>query len=284
MASQFTEEQIRRYARHIVLPQVGGKGQSKLLGSRVFVVGAGGLGSPVLLYLAAAGVGTIEVIDPDAVDESNLQRQVIHNTARVGTPKVDSAADAISALNPDIRVIKHQEWLTPDNAMSKLREADLVLDGSDNFATRYLVNDAAFFLRKPHVFGAMFRFEGQVTVFSNDASPDSPCYRCLFPEPPPADLVPTCQEAGILGCVPGVIGSLMASEAIKLLLGIGEVLTGRLLIFDALASRFRTVRLRRNIDCPLNGDAPVMSGLGKYEHHPCSGRQAEDETSHGQAG
>lgn len=257
----FRDDQLHRYARHIILPQVGGRGQRRLLDARVAVVGAGGLGSPALMYLAAAGVGTLDVIDADRVDLSNLQRQVIHTTERVGALKTASAAAAIAALNPDVRVVEHAAWLTPANALDLLANADVILDGSDNFPTRYLVNDAAFALRKPLVNGAMFRFEGQVTVFPNDGGADSPCYRCLFPDPPPPDLVPSCQEAGILGCVPGVLGSMMACEAIKLLLGIGEPLRGRLLVFDALAMRTREVKLRRNPRCVLNGDAPSQHGL-----------------------
>lgn len=260
-SAPFSDDQLHRYARHIILPQVGGRGQRRLLESRVAVVGAGGLGSPALMYLAAAGVGTLDVIDADRVDLSNLQRQVLHTTDRVGAFKTTSATTAIAALNPDVRVVEHCVWLTADNALDVLANADVILDGSDNFPTRYLVNDAAFFLKKPLVNGAMFRFEGQVTVFPNDGAAESPCYRCLFPEPPPRDLVPSCQEAGILGCVPGVIGSMMACEAIKLLLGIGEPLKGRLLVFDALTMRTREVKLRRNTRCVLNGDAPTQRRL-----------------------
>lgn len=267
----FTADQLERYARHIILPQVGGRGQRRLLDSRVFVVGAGGLGSPIILYLAAAGVGTIEVADYDTVDASNLQRQIIHNTARLGTAKVDSVQEAVAALNPDVSVIVHRERLYKENILQKFAEADLVLEGSDNFPTRFLVNDACFFLKKPLVSGAMFRFEGQVTVFPNDAAKPgaSPCYRCLFPEPPPPGLVPSCQEAGILGVVPGVIGSLQATEAAKLLLGIGESLTGRLIVYDALAMSFREIKLRRDPDCALCGDAPTITELMEYEERVC---------------
>lgn len=262
MASNtFTNDQLHRYARHIILPQVGGRGQQRLLGARVAVVGAGGLGSPALLYLAAAGVGTLDVIDADRVDISNLQRQVLHTTERVGEWKTASAAAAIGALNPDVRLVEHRAWLTAANALDVLASADVILDGSDNFPTRYLVNDAAFLLKKPLVSGAMFRFEGQVTIFPNDGADDAPCYRCLFPDPPPPDLIPSCQEAGILGCVPGVLGSMMACETVKLLLGVGESLRGRLLLFDALAMRTREVKLRRNPRCTLNGEAPTQTGL-----------------------
>ncbi len=256
---RFTNDQIERYARHIILPQVGGKGQRRLLDSRVLVVGAGGLGSPVLLYLAAAGVGTLDVVDFDAVDASNLQRQVIHSTASIGHPKAHSAAEAIRALNPDVNVVVHETALLPGNALDLFAKADVIVEGSDNFPTRYLVNDAAFFARKPLVSGALFQFEGQVTVFPNDGGADSPCLRCLFPEPPPPGLVPSCQEAGILGAIPGIVGSVQATEVLKLLLGIGQPLVGRLLTFDALAMRWREIRLRRNPRCPLNGDAPSIT-------------------------
>jgi adenylyltransferase/sulfurtransferase len=269
MAHQFTEEQLERYARHIILPQVGGKGQRRLLEARVFVVGAGGLGSPVLMYLAAAGVGTIEVADADRVSLSNLQRQVLHTTPRIGMAKVESAREAIAALNPDVNLITHEEFLNKGNILDRLRNADIVVEGSDNFATRFLVNDACHFLRKPLVSGAMFRFEGQLTLFPHDGGADSPCYRCLFPEPPPPGLIPTCQEAGILGAVPGIIGSLQANEVIKHITGIGDSMKGRLLIVDALSMKFREVKLHRNRECPLNGDAPTIHELIQYEDPQC---------------
>ncbi|MBI5154050.1 molybdopterin-synthase adenylyltransferase MoeB [Candidatus Poribacteria bacterium] len=269
MAPKFTEEQLQRYSRHIILPQVGGKGQRRLLESRVFVVGAGGLGSPVLLYLAAAGVGTIEIIDADRVDASNLQRQIVHTTARLGMDKTESARRAIAGINPDVRVMAHQELLTKANVLERFAAADVIVDGSDNFPTRYLVNDAAYRLRKPLVSGAMYRFEGQVTVFPNDGGAESPCYRCLFAEPPPPGTVPTCQEAGIFGCVPGVIGSIQATETIKLLLGIGETLAGRLLLYDALAMTWRELKLRRDPECALNGDRPTLTELIEYAQNPC---------------
>jgi adenylyltransferase/sulfurtransferase len=273
MASHgFSGDQLERYARHIILPQVGGKGQRRLLESHVVVVGAGGLGSPVLLYLAAAGVGTITVVDPDRVDASNLQRQVIHATSRLGFPKVHSAMEAISDLNPDVEVIALNEWLDADNIRGVFEHADVIVEGSDNFPTRYLVNDAAHLMRKPLVSGAMFRFEGQVTVFPNDGGPASPCYRCLFPEPPPRDAVPTCQEAGILGCVPGVIGSIQATEVVKLLLGIGETLAGRLLVYDALLMTFRSVKVRRNPECPLCGEEPSIRGIVPISREECDWR------------
>jgi molybdopterin/thiamine biosynthesis adenylyltransferase len=260
-AERFTNEQIERYARHIILPQVGGKGQRRLLGSRVLVVGAGGLGSPVLLYLAAAGVGTIDIIDFDVVDASNLQRQVIHTTADLGRPKAISAAESIRALNPDVNVVVHEDALLPSNALELFRACDVIVEGSDNFPTRYLVNDAAHLARKPLVSGALFQFEGQVTVFPNDGGADSPCLRCLFPEPPAPGLIPSCQEAGIFGVVPGIIGSMQAAEVIKLLLGIGKPLAGRMLTLDALAMKWREIKLRRNPRCPLNGDSPTIKAL-----------------------
>ncbi len=255
MASHsFSEEQLNRYARHIVLPEVGGAGQQRLLDSHVFVIGAGGIGSPVLLYLAAAGVGTIEVIDDDTVDLSNLQRQILFGNPDIGTPKVEAAANSIHRINPGINVIVHQERLTTENAKTLLSNAEVIIDGSDNFPTRYLVNDTAYELRKPLVSGAMHRFEGQVTVFPNDHKPESPCYRCLYPEAPEPGLIPSCKEAGILGVVPGVIGSICATEAIKILLGKGDTLADRLLSYDALAMSFREFRIRRNAKCKLNGE------------------------------
>ncbi len=266
---KFSPEDLQRYARHIILPQVGGKGQRQLLNSRVFMVGAGGLGSPILLYLAAAGVGTIEVIDADQVNISNLQRQVVHTTSRIGTSKVESAKEAIQALNPSIRLITHNKWLTDENALDLFANADVVIDGSDNFPTRYLVNDACYFLKKPLVSGAMYRFEGQLSVFLMDHGADSPCYRCLFPEPPEEGAIPTCEEAGIFGVIPGVIGSLQAAEVIKLLLGIGDPLIGRLLLYDGLTAKFREVAISRNPDCPLNGDNPKISTLEKVNINRC---------------
>ncbi|HLC18168.1 MAG TPA: molybdopterin-synthase adenylyltransferase MoeB, partial [Thermodesulfobacteriota bacterium] len=228
----FSEEQIERYSRHIILPEVGGRGQARLLKSRVFVLGAGGLGSPSLLYLAAAGVGTIGIADGDCVDLSNLQRQIIHSTEDVGTPKVESAKKTIEGLNPDVKVVPFHARLTVENIRDVIRDYDVVLDGSDNFPTRYLMNDAAFFERKTLVSGSMFRFDGQVSVFKPHDG--QPCYRCLYPEPPPKGMVPSCQEAGVLGALAGVIGVLQAVEAVKEVLGIGETLAGNLLIFDAL--------------------------------------------------
>jgi thiazole biosynthesis adenylyltransferase ThiF len=261
----FTEEQIKRYARHIILPEVGGKGQEKLLNSKVLVIGAGGLGSPAILYLAAAGVGTIGIVDFDVVDFSNLQRQVIHNTERVGTPKAESAKKTVEMLNPDVKVIAYNTRISKENIMDIIKDYDVVLDGTDNFPTRFLINDACYFAGKPLVSAAMLRFEGQVSVFDFRVKEQSPCYRCLFPEPPPPGLVPSCQEAGILGSIGGIMGCIQATEAIKLILGIGEPLVGKLLIMDALSMDFRKVKLRKDPNCPLCGEKPVIKELIEYE-------------------
>jgi len=262
---KFTEEQIKRYARHIILPEVGGKGQEKLLNSKVLVIGAGGLGSPAILYLAAAGVGTIGIVDFDVVDLSNLQRQIIHNTERVGTPKVESAKKTVEMLNPDVKVITYNTRISKENIMDIIKDYDVVLDGTDNFPTRFLINDACYFAGKPLVSAAMLRFEGQVSVFDYRNKEKSPCYRCLFPEPPPPGLVPSCQEAGILGSIGGIMGCIQATEAIKLILGIGEPLVGKLLIMDALSMDFRKVKLRKDPNCPLCGEKPVIKELIEYE-------------------
>jgi len=262
---KFTEEQIKRYARHIILPEVGGKGQEKLLNSKVLVIGAGGLGSPAILYLAAAGVGTIGIVDFDVVDLSNLQRQIIHNTERVGTPKVESAKRTVEMLNPDVKVITYNTRISKENIMDIIKDYDVVLDGTDNFPTRFLINDACYFAGKPLVSAAMLRFEGQVSVFDFRVKEQSPCYRCLFPEPPPPGLVPSCQEAGILGSIGGIMGCIQATEAIKLILGMGEPLVGKLLIMDALSMDFRKVKLRKDPNCPLCGEKPVIKELIEYE-------------------
>ncbi len=261
----FTEEQIERYSRHIILPEVGGEGQSRLLESRVFMIGAGGLGSPVALYLAAAGVGTIGIADADEVDLSNLQRQIIHNQERIGMPKVESAREAMQALNPDVRVVTYPERITEDNVRDIIRDYDLVVDGCDNFPTRFLVNDACFFERKTLVSGAMFRFEGQVTTFKPHAHREGPCYRCLYPEPPPAGLVPSCSEAGILGALAGAVGTIQAIEVIKELLGIGDSLSGYLMTFDALRMEWRKLALRKDPACPLCSEKPTLTHLVTYE-------------------
>jgi sulfur-carrier protein adenylyltransferase/sulfurtransferase len=255
-------EEVRRYSRHLLLPEVGVDGQRALKGARVLCVGAGGLGSPIAMYLAAAGVGTLGIVDYDVVDYSNLQRQLLHMTRDVGRPKVESAAERLRAANPDIRVEPHQAALSTLNASELVARYDLVVDGSDNFPTRYLANDACVLAGKPYVYGSIFRFEGQAAVF---AAPGGPCYRCLYPEPPPPDLVPTCAEGGVLGVLPGIIGTIQANEAIKLILGIGEPLVGRLLLLDALRMRFREVRLPRDADCPVCGDHPTIRELQDYE-------------------
>ncbi len=260
---EFSDAQFHRYARHLILEEVGDEGQAKLLASKVLVIGAGGLGSPVLMYLAAAGVGTLGVVDDDVVDLSNLQRQVIHPTANLDRPKVVSAAETIAAINPDVTVASHRERFTADNAAALVADYDLVVDGSDNFATRYLVNDACFFARVPFVSAALLRFEGQLSVFRGYEA-DQPCYRCLFPEPPPPNLIPRCEEAGILGALAGVMGTLQAAESVKVLLGLGDALCGRLLLYDALPARFQTIAFAKNPDCPLCGRAPVITDLSDH--------------------
>jgi len=276
MSLDFTEDQIQRYARHILLPQVGGQGQEKLLNAKVLVIGAGGLGSPVLLYLAAAGVGTIGIVDDDSVDLSNLQRQIVHTTDRVGVAKVESAAVALRAINPDINLNLHQERITAANAEALMAPYDVVTDGSDNFATRFLINDAAYFTKTPLVTGAILRFDGQLATFKNfpGGHQDGPCYRCIFREPPPPGQVPSCSEAGVLGALCGTVGSLQATEIIKEILGIGESLSGSLLIYDALATQFRTIKVKRDPGCPLCGDHPTITDLSihlKPSPEPCRG-------------
>lgn len=257
----FSRDDLLRYSRHLLLPEVGVGGQKRLRRAKVLVVGAGGLGSPTALYLAAAGVGEIGLVDFDAVDLSNLQRQVLYTTADVGRPKLVAATERLRTLNPGVRVVAHEERLTAENALDVLRPYDVVVDGTDNFPTRYLVNDAAVLLGKPNVYGSIYRFEGQVSVF--DAR-RGPCYRCLYPEPPPPDLVPSCAEAGVLGVLPGVVGLLQTTETIKLLLGIGEPLVGRLVLYDALALTFRELKLRKNPRCALCSAHPTQTGLIDY--------------------
>jgi adenylyltransferase/sulfurtransferase len=264
-------ERRTRYSRHLLIPEVGEEGQLKLLESSVLLVGAGGLGSPASLYLAAAGVGRLGIVDADVVDESNLQRQVVHRTGDLGTPKVDSARAAIEALNPDVDVVTFRERLTSENADRIVGQGwDAIVDGADNFPTRYLVNDASVWHDVPVVHGSIYRFEGQVTVFKPGAGP---CYRCLFPQPPPPELAPSCAEGGVLGVLPGVIGSLQANETLKLLLGIGEPLVGRLLLFDALTTTFDEMSLRRNPSCPVCGDDPTITEYVDYVEF-CSGVHA----------
>jgi len=254
--------QRARYSRHLLIPEVGEEGQLKLLDSKILLIGAGGLGSPASLYLAAAGVGRIGIVDADVVDESNLQRQIVHSTESLGEPKVESAKRAIEALNPDVEVVAYKERLTPENIERILADGwDVIVDGADNFPTRYLVNDASVWHKIPVVHGSIYRFEGQVTVFRPY---EGPCYRCLFPTPPPPELAPSCAEGGVLGVLPGVIGSLQASEALKLALGIGEPLIGRLLLFDALAATFDEVKLRRDPDCPVCGEHPTITEYVDY--------------------
>lgn len=258
MKFQFTEEQIRRYSRHIILPEVGGKGQRRLLAAKALIVGAGGLGSPAGLYLAAAGVGTIGIIDHDAVDLSNLQRQVLHSTKDLDRPKVFSAQERMEGLNPDVTVVPYHERLTAANAFPILREYDVVLDGSDNFPTKFLVNDACVMLRRPLVLAGILRFDGQLfTILPGQG----PCYRCLFRRPPPAGLIPSCEEAGILGAVAGVMGTLQAVEALKILLGTGQTRAGKVLLFDAGATEFREVVVRRDPDCSVCSDHPTITEL-----------------------
>ena len=257
-----SREEVFRYSRHLLIPEVGLEGQRKLKAARVLCIGAGGLGSPVAMYLAAAGVGTIGIVDFDTVDFSNLQRQLLHSTADVGRLKLDSAKDTLAALNPGVTIVPHEVVLSSENALSILGPYDIIVDGTDNFPTRYLVNDACVLLGKPNVYGSIYRFEGQASIF---AAPDGPCYRCLYPEPPPAGLVPSCAEGGVLGVLPGIIGTIQATEAIKLIVGAGEPLAGRLLIFDALKMRFREVRLRRDPACPICGDHPTIRALIDYQ-------------------
>ncbi|MFW0884175.1 molybdopterin-synthase adenylyltransferase MoeB [Candidatus Acidulodesulfobacterium sp. H_13] len=260
---EFTEEQIKRYARHIILPEVGGKGQEKLLSSKVLLIGAGGLGAPCGYYLGAAGIGTLGIVDFDTVDLSNLQRQIWHGTADVGRYKVDSASDSIARINPDVNVITYKEKIDSQNIKDLIKDYDVIIDATDNFPTRYLINDACYFMRKPLVYGSLFRFDGQATVFLPG---EGPCYRCLFPAPPPVGLVPSCQESGVLGVLPGIIGAIQANEAIKIILGVGKTLNGRLLIYDALDMRFTEMKLRKDKTCPLCGENPSVFDLIDYEN------------------
>src|SRR5258708_881720 len=259
---QLTDAQRERYSRHILLPEVGEPGQARLLQSRVLLLGAGGLGSPAALYLAAAGVGTLGIVDADVVDASNLQRQILHATSRVGTPKVESAALAIRDLNPDVKVEPYQERLTSANVDRIFSPYDIIVDGCDNFPTRFLVNDASIFLKKPVVHGSIFRFDGQVTTFLPGTGP---CYRCWYPEPPPAHLAPSCQEAGVLGILCGIVGTLQATEAIKIILGKGDTLAGRVVTYDSLKMKFREFKLRRDKNCPVCGEAPTIKSYIDYE-------------------
>ena len=257
-----TNEEVARYSRHVILPEVGMEGQLKLKAARVVCIGAGGLGSPVALYLTAAGVGTIGVVDFDEVDYSNLQRQIIHGTPDVGRSKLESAKERLNALNPEVEVVTHEMAVSSQNALELFAGYDLVVDGTDNFPTRYLVNDACVLSGKPNIYGSIYRFEGQASVF---ATVEGPCYRCMFPEPPPPGLVPSCAEGGVLGILPGVVGTIQATEAVKVILGAGEPLIGRFLLFDALKMRFRELKVRKDPECPVCGDNPTVTELIDYE-------------------
>jgi adenylyltransferase/sulfurtransferase len=263
---EFTEEQLQRYSRHIILPEVGGKGQKKISSAKIFIIGAGGLGCPVGYYLTAAGVGTIALIDNDNVELSNLQRQIAHNVKTLGVNKADSVKKTFEALNPDVNVIAIKERINNKNILELIKDYDIIVDGSDNFPTRYLVNDACVMLKKPLVSGAILRFEGQVTTILPG---DGPCYRCLFEDPPPPGLVPSCQEAGVLGILPGVIGTLQATEVLKLILGKGRPLKGQLLIYDALGTNFRKVKIPKNPNCPICGETPTIKELIDYTQEYC---------------
>jgi len=262
LAPPLSKDEVLRYSRHLIMPEVGMEGQLKLKAAKVLLVGTGGLGAPLGLYLTAAGVGRIGIVDFDVVDFTNLQRQVIHGTSDVGRKKLDSAADRMREINPFVKVDKYEVALSSENALDILRDYDIVVDGTDNFPTRYLVNDACVLLGKPNVYGSIFRFEGQATVFAYEGGP---CYRCLYPEPPPPGLVPSCAEGGVLGILPGTIGLIQATETVKLILGIGEPLVGRLLLYDALAMKFRELKLRKNPECPVCGDHPTVTKLIDYQ-------------------
>jgi adenylyltransferase/sulfurtransferase len=279
--AELTPDDMRRYSRHLILPEVGLEGQRKLKASSVLLIGAGGLGSPAGLYLAAAGVGRIGIVDFDAVDLSNLQRQILHGTSDVGRSKLQSARDRLLAINPELEVETFETALTSKNALDLFKDYDVILDGTDNFPTRYLVNDACVLLGKPNAYGSIFRFEGQASVFG---APAGPCYRCLYPEPPPPGLVPSCAEGGVLGVLPGVIGTIQATEAIKLILGTGQPLVGRLLLYDAFNMRFRELKLRRDPACPVCGDHPTVTALIDYDQFcgitPAAGGPLAETTVH----
>ncbi len=261
-ATSLTKSEIQRYSRHLIMPEVGMDGQLKLKNAKVLCIGTGGLGAPLGVYLAAAGVGRIGLVDFDVVDNSNLQRQILFGTKDVGRAKIAAAADRLHDLNPEIQIDTYETRLTSDNALDLFKPYDIIVDGTDNFPTRYLVNDACVILGKPNVYGSIFRFEGQATIF---AYPGGPCYRCLYPEPPPPGLVPSCAEGGVLGVLPGIVGSIQATETLKLILGAGDSLVGRLLLFDALAMKFRELKLRKNPECPACGEHPTIKKLIDYE-------------------
>jgi adenylyltransferase/sulfurtransferase len=258
-----TNEQVMRYGRHLIMPEVGVEGQEKLAAAKILMVGAGGLGSPSALYLAASGVGEMTIIDADVVDLSNLQRQILHDTSKVGVPKVESAKQRIQEINPNVKVNAIQDMLTNDNVLQLVRDSDLVVDGTDNFQTRYMVNDACVFEKKLNVYGSIFRFDGQSTVFCD---PSGPCYRCLYPEAPPPGMVPSCAEGGVLGILPGIVGIIQATEAIKLIIGKGEPLIGRLMLYDALKMKFRELKIRKDPACPVCGEHPTITTLQNYEY------------------
>jgi adenylyltransferase/sulfurtransferase len=274
MSAELSREEIARYSRHLIMPEVTIAGQRRLKEGSVLLVGTGGLGSPAALYLAAAGIGRIGLVDYDVVDESNLQRQVVHDTSWIGKPKLDSAKARLNALNPHVSVETHATSLSSDNALQIMRDYDVIVDGTDNFETRYLTNDACYLLKKPNVYGSIFRFEGQASVFWPDKGP---CYRCLYPEPPPPGLVPSCAEGGVLGILPGVVGTIQATEALKILLGVGEPLVGRLLLYDALAMSFEELKLRRDPKCPLCGANPTIKELQDYVAFCGTGRGEGEE-------
>jgi adenylyltransferase/sulfurtransferase len=274
-----SRDEILRYSRHLIIPEVGVEGQQKLKSAKVLLVGAGGLGAPLGLYLAAAGIGRIGIVDFDVVDFTNLQRQVIHSTNDVGRKKLDSAAEKMQAINPNVHITKHEVALTSENALDILKDYDIVVDGTDNFPTRYLVNDACVLLGKPNVYGSVFRFEGQATVFGYEGGP---CYRCLYPEPPPPGLVPSCAEGGVLGILPGTIGLIQATETVKLILGIGEPLAGRLLLYDALGMRFRELKLRKSPECPVCGEHRTVTKLIDYHQFCGVPRTQETQVTEGE--
>jgi sulfur-carrier protein adenylyltransferase/sulfurtransferase len=273
VTGELTRDELMRYSRHLTLPDVGLDGQRRLKAARVLCIGAGGLGSPAMMYLAAAGVGTIGLVDEDAVDLSNLQRQIVHGTSDVGRPKLDSAADRLRDINPHIQLESHEVRFSAENALELVTAYDVIVDGTDNFPTRYLVNDACVLVGRPNTYGSISRFEGQASVF---AMPDGPCYRCLHPEPPPPGLIPSCAEGGVLGVLPGIIGTIQATEAVKLILGIGEPLVGRFLLYDALRMQFRVIKLPKDPDCPVCGSHPTIRELRAYDDaSPCAPPQTQ---------
>lgn len=271
-----SHEEVKRYSRHLIMPEVGMEGQKKIKAAKILLIGTGGLGSPTSMYLAAAGVGTLGIVDYDTVDYTNLQRQIIHGTKDIGRPKLESAADTLADINPYLQIIKYEVPFTSHNALEILKDYDLIIDGTDNFPTRYLVNDAAVMLGKLNVYGSIFRFEGQVSVFGH---PEGPCYRCMFPEPPPPGLVPSCAEGGVLGVLPGTVGTLQATEALKLIMGIGKPLVGRMLLYDALEMTWDTINVRKNPACPICSEHPTLTELIDYEQF--CGVPAHDHSEYG---